>query len=111
MNDIPIRSIGLFLAALAGQLCAIALLPRTKGFVEPLPTVACALVFVFSIWMIARLAHGGASLGILIPLFNAIVPLGTIAIGVLAYGEGASVPKVATLLVACALIGVASRLH
>jgi multidrug transporter EmrE-like cation transporter len=111
MNIISLRAIGLFCATLVGQLCAIALLPRTRGFVAPLPTMACVAAFVFSIWMISRLAHEGTSLGILIPLLNAIIPLGTVAIGVLGFGESASLSRIAMLLVACVLIGVASRLH
>ena len=111
MNDLVLRSVAPFIAALAGQLGAIVLLPRTQGFTAPWPTVACLSVFAFSIWMIARVAHNGASLGILVPLLNAIVPIGAVAIGILLYSESASSLKIGMLLAACMLIGVASRVH
>jgi quaternary ammonium compound-resistance protein SugE len=106
-----LRTITPFVAALAGQLGAVALLPRTQGFTAPVPTMACISIFVFSIWMIARISHSGASLSILVPLLNAIVPLGAVSIGMVVYGETASFLKIGVLVIACTLIGVASRLH
>jgi multidrug transporter EmrE-like cation transporter len=100
-----------FVAAVALQLITVALLPRTKGFTAPLQTLECLGAFSLSLWMIARIAYNGASLGILIPLLNALVPMGAIAIGVFLYGEAASVQKMAMLFFACTLIGVASRIH
>jgi hypothetical protein len=45
---------------------------------------------------------------VLIPLLATIVPLSSIAIGVLLYGESASWARIGTLVAACVLIGVAS---
>jgi hypothetical protein len=56
-----------FVAATALQLTTVALLPGTKGFTAPLQTLECLGVFFLSLWMIARIAYDGASLGILIP--------------------------------------------
>jgi multidrug transporter EmrE-like cation transporter len=100
----------IFLALVAGQLTAIALLPKTAGFANLVPTVGCIVAFVFSLWMLARLSTGGLNLGILVPLVAAVVPLGAIIIGVVLYGERVSVPKFLCLGASCLLIGVASRI-
>ena len=42
------------------------------------------------------------------PLLAAVIPLGVIAIGILAYNESASPLRIALLLGACGLIGAAS---
>lgn len=44
------------------------------------------------------------------PISAAVIPLGAIALGVLAYGEPAPWPKVMLLVLASVLIGVASGL-
>jgi multidrug transporter EmrE-like cation transporter len=106
-----VRTLIPFVLALALQLTAVALLPRTKGFTAPLQTLECLAVFAISLWMIARLIHNGATLGILVPLLNATIPMGAVAIGVLLYGESASPLKAAMLVIACTLIGLASRVH
>jgi multidrug transporter EmrE-like cation transporter len=111
MSSVTVRSVALLLGVLAGQLTAIGLLPKTNGFTVPAQTIACIAAFVFSLWMIARLLQGGAGLGILIPFLNAIIPLGAMALGAFIYGESASPLKIAMLISACALIGVASRFH
>jgi multidrug transporter EmrE-like cation transporter len=109
MIQISLRDVVLFSGTLAGQLGAVTLLPRTAGFTAPGPTAACLFAFCFSIWAIARLLHAGANLSILIPILNAIVPVGAVAIGLLLYSESASSLKIALLLVACSLIGLAAR--
>jgi multidrug transporter EmrE-like cation transporter len=86
------------------------LLPRTQGFTNPLPTVGCAALFVCGIWMVARLYHGCAKLGIVMPLLAAVIPIGIIAIGVLMYGERASFFKILVLLAACGLVGAAAKM-
>ena len=100
-----------FFTALALQLAAIALLPRTKGFTAPLQTVTCLAVFALSLWTIARIAQRGVSLGILIPLLNAAVPMGAVLIGGVLYGESVPLLKIAMLVVACTLIGLAARVN
>jgi EamA domain-containing membrane protein RarD len=47
---------------------------------------------------------------VLIPLNSTAVPLASIAMGVLLFGDTPSVPKLAVLLAACGLIGFATRL-
>lgn len=108
MLNIPLRIYGLFLASVAFQLLAMVLLPRTRGFTVPLPTLGCAALFVCGIWMIARMYQSGAKLGIMSPLLAAVIPLGVIAIGILIYHESSSPLRVALLVGACALIGVAA---
>jgi multidrug transporter EmrE-like cation transporter len=108
MPAISLRVVGLFFAAVGFQLVAVVFLPRTRGFTNPLPTIACAAFFVCGIWMVARMYYGGAKLGIMMPLLAAVIPLGIIVIGVSMYGESASVLKVALLVGACGLIGAAA---
>jgi quaternary ammonium compound-resistance protein SugE len=110
MGSVPMRMIALFVAALISQMIAVILFPRTNGFTHPSATVACVTVLVFSAWMLARLVHGGVSLGVLFPLMAAIVPLGAVVVGIVLYGEGSSFPKVAMLVIACGLVGLASRM-
>jgi multidrug transporter EmrE-like cation transporter len=104
------RFILTFLALIAGQLTALAFLPKTQGFSNLAPTAACVGAFVFSVWMLARLSNSGMNLGILIPLVAAVVPLGGIIIGATLYGEHLSLPKLACLGASCFLIGAASRM-
>jgi multidrug transporter EmrE-like cation transporter len=108
MLNIPPHVYALFLASVGFQLLAMVILPRTRGFTVPLPTFACAALFVAGIWMIARMYQSGAKLGIMSPLLAAVIPLGVIAIGTLLYGESASPLRIALLVGACALIGGAA---
>jgi multidrug transporter EmrE-like cation transporter len=108
MAQIPLRVFILFFASVAFQLLAMVLLPRTRGFTVPLPTLGCSALFVAGIWMIARMYQSGAKLGIMSPLLAAVIPLGVIAIGIFLYHESASPPRIALLVGACVLIGVAA---
>jgi len=99
----------LFTAVLLGQLAGITLLPRTQGFSNVTFTLASLAMFALSYAAMARLIAGGVELGILIPALSVIVPLATVAIGVMIYHESASLPKIGFLVVACCLVGVASR--
>jgi multidrug transporter EmrE-like cation transporter len=67
-------------------------------------------MFVLSVGLLSRVLSTGVNLSVLVPLMSAVTPLASIAIGVLLYGEAASLPKVFALFAACALIGVAARL-
>ena len=109
MQSISIQVLALFAGSVIGQLVALGLLPRTQGFANPVMTVVCLAFFVFSIWMIARLVHSGVNLSLLMPILAAVIPLGTIAIGVLVYGDNPSLGRIALLVAACGLIGLASR--
>lgn len=92
------------------QIFGLYMLPLTKGFTQPLPTLAVAAAFVIGIGLMARVAHAGVNLSLLVPVLAAIVPIGSIAIGILVYGEAASMAKIGTLVLACILIGVANIL-
>ena len=110
MLSIPLRVYVLFAASVAFQLLAMMLLPRTRGFTEPLPTLGCAALFVCGIWMVARMYQSGAKLGIMSPLLAAVIPLGVILVSILMYHESASPLRIGLLVVACGLIGAAAGL-
>jgi len=98
-----------FIAAVVAQMIAVGLLPRTAGFTAIIPTVGCIATFVLSFGLIARMLYSGVNLSILAPLMSAIIPLGASVIGILLYGEKASLLRVGLLFGACTLVGVASR--
>lgn len=100
----------MLLGSVAAQVFGIYLLPMTRGLTQLLPTLAAAVSFSIGIGLVARMAHAGISLSSLMPMVAAAVPLGSIAVGILAYGEAASIAKIATLVVACLLVGMANIL-
>jgi multidrug transporter EmrE-like cation transporter len=108
MMNIPLRIYAMFFASVAFQILAVALLPRTRGFTDPLPTLGCSALFVCGIWMIARMYQSGAKLGIMSPLLAAVIPLGVIVVSILIYHESASPLRVGLLVIACCLIGAAA---
>ncbi len=110
MSALSPSVIGTYIVSIVLQIAALSLLPLTHGFSRPLPTVGLIILFVVGIGLMARITAAGVPLSILIPVSSAIVPLVLVAIGVMFYGEGTSLLRVALLLVACVLIGVASRM-
>jgi multidrug transporter EmrE-like cation transporter len=109
MNTITPGLIVSFAALILLQLAGVTLLPRTQGFSNLGVTAAMLVIFAVSYWLMARIIQSGANLGILIPIMSTIIPLATVAIGVVLYGESASVVRIALLTSACILVGVASR--
>jgi multidrug transporter EmrE-like cation transporter len=105
-----IRIIITFTISVAAQLLGTAMLPLTQGLTRPVPTLAGALGFLIGTGLMARLVNSGVNLSVLVPLVSAAVPLASIAMGVLLFGDTPSVPKLALLLAACGLIGFASKL-
>ena len=106
-------SVGLiitFTISLASQLLGVAMLPLTQGLTRPVPTLIGALGFLIGTDLMARLVNSGVNLSVLIPLNSTAVPLASIAMGVLLFGDTLSVPKLAVLLAACSLIGFATKL-
>lgn len=97
-----------FLLSILFQVSALLLLPPSRGFSAWLPTLGCLALFAVGLGLLARLAHSGVELGILIPLSSASVPLATTFLAILLYGESASPIKIGLLLIACMLIGIAS---
>jgi small multidrug resistance pump len=94
-------SVGLiitFTISLASQLLGVAMLPLTQGLTRPVPTLIGALGFLIGTGLMARLVNSGVNLSVLIPLNSTAVPLASIAMGVLLFGDTASVPKLALLL-------------
>lgn len=96
-------------ALIAANVFALAVLPRTAGFTKPVPTLLCIVGFIVTAWALSRLVYSGVQLSILTPLAAAAIPLATIAIGIVVYGESASVQKIGLLVIACGLIGFAAR--
>jgi multidrug transporter EmrE-like cation transporter len=105
-----IRIIITFTISVAAQLLGTAMLPLTQGLTRPVPTLVGALGFLIGTGLMARLVNSGVNLSVLVPLVSAAVPLSSIAMGVLLFGDTPSVPKLALLLAACGLIGFASKL-
>jgi len=110
MPNLSISIVLIFVASVVFQLFGLVMLPLTKGFTEPMPTIGAAVGFLLGIGLLARLTNSGVNLSVLIPLLAAIVPLATIAFGILVYGEAASVLKIILLVSACILIGFASSM-
>jgi multidrug transporter EmrE-like cation transporter len=61
-----VLSISLFAVAVFMQVAAVALLPRTHGFTQPLWTGLCCALFIVGVGALARLSYRGIELGILI---------------------------------------------
>jgi hypothetical protein len=110
MRGISLSAGILFAAAAIAQVISIAVLPRTLGFSNLPYTLVCLIAFDLSLWACARLSQGGVNLGLLIPAMSALVPLASIAVAIVVYQEAASVPRIALLIGACGVIGVASAL-
>ena len=108
MTLISPLSILLLLISTVMQIFAIYLIPLTKGLTAPLPTIVWGVVVVASSALVVRVAHAGVNLSLIIPIMSAVVPLGGIAVAILIHGEPASFLKIGALVVACALVGVAS---
>ena len=105
-----IRIIITFTISVAAQLLGTAMLPLSQGLTRPVPTLIGALGFLIGTGLMARLVNSGVNLSVLVPLVSAAVPLASIAMGVLLFGDTPSVPKLAMLLAACGLIGFATKL-
>lgn len=99
-----------FLISIAFQVTAILLLPSTRGFTNVGPSVLCVALFAVALWMLARITNSGVNLGLLIPISAACVPLGTMFAAIVLYHEPGNPLRVALLVGACAIVGVASRM-
>jgi multidrug transporter EmrE-like cation transporter len=100
--------IGTFLVSIALQVVALSLLPITQGFSRSLPTIVLIVSLITGIGLMTCIIAIGVPLSILIAISAAVVPLAVVVVAVTIYGEPASPLRVALLLVACVLIGVAS---
>ena len=100
----------LFFLAILFQVIGLSVLPLTRGFTNIVPTIICIVTFIVGIGMFARILTTGVQLSTLIPIAAAAVPLAIVAVGLLIYGEPASLYRVLLLVIACVAIGVASIL-
>jgi multidrug transporter EmrE-like cation transporter len=103
-------AVALFFVAIVGQVAGNSLLPRTRSFTDVAYVVASLGAFTVSSASMARLMASGISLGVVIPIMSTAVPLGVVAVGIVAYGEPTSPVKISLLLVACVLVSIAARL-
>ena len=107
--NITLPNAGIFFASICFQVCGLLLMPLTKGFTAPLPTIGLIVLFSTGLGLFARLLNSGVELGVLLALGSAIVPMSVTILAIFLYGESASVTKIGLLIAACVLIGVASR--
>lgn len=110
LTETSYSSIGLFLFITVTQIMAISLIPKTAAFTDPYWTVACLSVYLVSLWCLSYTIHSGMPISLLIPILSAVVPLATIAVGMIFYKEAASLSKIVLLFAACGMIGVASAM-
>jgi small multidrug resistance pump len=99
-----------FAITVLGQILALALLPVTRGFTAFWPTFACVACFIFSLFVSARLVHGGVELSSLTPIATVAIQIFILAISIMIYGESASALRIGLLLSAAVMIGAATRL-
>jgi multidrug transporter EmrE-like cation transporter len=108
MSGLSFISVGMFALAVTLQLLMIYMLPRSQGFTNLWSTITVIATIDIAMWIYARLTADGVPLSILVPFSSAIIPVVSILMGVLLYGESASLPKLALLVTATGLIGFAS---
>ena len=97
-------------ASVVFQVIGLSLMPLTKGLTELVPSIGCGIAFLAGLGLMARLLNSGINLGILLPFMAAIVPLCAIAVGIIFYGESASLTKLSLLVSACLVVGFASSI-
>jgi len=110
MSGISPIAIAMFGASIVLQLISLAFMPLSHGYTKPLPTLGVIVCTNLTVYFFALLVARGVQLSVLIPISAALVPLGAIALGVLTNGESAPMLKMAILVFAAFLIGVASSL-
>ena len=102
--------IAMLAASVVFQVIGLSLMPLTKGLTELVPSIGCGIAFLAGLGLMARLLNSGINLGILLPFMAAIVPLCAIAVGIMFYGESASLTKRSLLVSACLVVGFASSI-
>ncbi len=108
INMITFKIIALVLFSAIAQAVGVCLLPLTKGLTNLWPTVATVVCFFVGLAVMSRLIYFGVNLSALVPLVATIVPLSSVLIGVLMFGDAASWPRISMLVTACVIIGAAS---
>ena len=102
--------IAMLAASVVFQVIGLSLMPLTKGLTELVPSIGCGIAFLAGLGLMARLLNSGINLGILLPFMAAIVLLCAIAVGIIFYGESASLTKLSLLVSACLVVGFASSI-
>lgn len=109
MPAILVNSI-LVLIAIVTQAAGASLLPATRGFTAPWPTLAVIVSYMIGLICMARLMQGGMNLSVVIPIMTATIPLAILAVAFLVYHEPASLLRIALLLTATIIIAIASAI-
>lgn len=104
-----LRTIVSMLVIIAMQALGGGLLAKSDGFRLQSWTWLMLGTAVLQFYLWADLMKRGAPLSILVPIMAAAGPLLSIGIGVFFLNESASLPRIASLVGACALITLASR--
>lgn len=100
----------MFAGSVIFQIVALWIMPLTKGLTQPLYSLYWVVAFLVGVGLLARLVGSGANLSTVLPAMAAVIPLCTIANGILTYKESASMLKVGLLCASCVMVGVASSL-
>src|SRR3546814_16065799 len=98
MQALTLPIIGGFLLSMLSQFAGLALIPATRGFTAPLPTVACIAAFLLGIGASARLVHNGVELSIITPLMTVALQLLVLVVATTIYHESASLLRIGLLV-------------
>jgi multidrug transporter EmrE-like cation transporter len=107
---ISLSAILLLIVAVISQIAGATFLSLSNGFTNPLYSIASCLCAVVALAVMARLIYSGLRLSMIFPLVSALIPLRTIAIGVIFNGDPASFGRITVLVLACVAIGASSYL-
>ena len=107
---IPFHIIILLIISVIVQIFAIFMVPLSRGLTQPIPTIIMTVAFMIAIGIVVRVANTGINLSFLVPGTSAMIQLGAVAVGILAYGEAASLARVGALVIACLLVWVSNYL-
>ena len=109
MPNIALQTGLLFAGATIFQLIGVLMLPATKGMTQLWPTLGAALTYGIGVTCMSRLIVSGMDLSLMIPIITVSIMLSAVAAGVIFFGDSASPIKIAALIGAGILVGIASR--
>jgi quaternary ammonium compound-resistance protein SugE len=107
---IPWNAVFLLTVAVISQIAGAYLLSLSKGFTNPVYSIASVLCAVVALAVMGRLINSGLRLSTIFPLVAALIPLGTILVGVIFNGDPASVGRIAMPVLYCILVCMSSYL-
>jgi quaternary ammonium compound-resistance protein SugE len=108
LENIPLRAILMVALVTVTQVAGATMLVKTTGFRDPAWTAACLATYAFSLFLLAETIRQGMALSLIMPILAALVPLATIVLALVLFGEQASWLRLGLLSFACVLIGVAA---